>query len=186
VVTAVLLVAACRAMPPPESTASDDLFRVTLRASRAAYALNEPIDVRALIEYLGPEASIRVGHGGAGPVVFALEQLDGPFDPGGAGDDMCTSSTLHRPAGRVVSYVKSGGWDGDDPQEAAYRQFFDDPLVRLGPGTYRFTAYVDVSEGECGGPRHELNAAVTVVVAGGSGRPLEPPPASANGGLPVR
>jgi hypothetical protein len=161
-----LVLAACGVMPGAslEARDSDAAFELVIRIGSSAYPANAPMEVATSLTYLGPEAEIQIAHSGMGAVGVALEQLDGPFDPGGSMTADCARSHLGRGVPRVVAYQKSGAWEGDAPNAAQLQAWMNDPVLRLPPGTYRFTAYGTFSEGDCGGTAHDLEASVEVVV----------------------
>ena len=171
---AVAAVVACGSPPPSGSSlnapvvakARDAQFEVLITADRERYAPGQPINIATRLTYGGPQPQIGITHGGAGPILVSLEQLDGPFDPGGGSDASCGGSVLNLGVPVDTAYQKSGGWSGEDPMAGQYRAFFADPLVRLPVGTYRFTAVADFYEGECGGggAQHDIKASVTIAV----------------------
>ena len=66
----------------------------------------------------------------------------------------------------VVTYQKSGGFIGDDPNAPFYRQFLEDPLLHLPPGRWALDvdAQLTMPQG-CGEGRDvHLHASVTVTV----------------------
>lgn len=147
--------------------ARDARFRLTLRIDRERYRAGEPIEAGATLTFLGPEAAITASGSGSGLVLIALEQLDGPLDPHGAGQDDCRPFDLRAGQPVEIHYVKSGGWDADGRDAAWYAAFFKDPTLRLPPGVWQLTAYLDAFIGEpCAidGERHQLQTAVTFQV----------------------
>ena len=60
--------------------------------------------------------------------------------------------------------VKSGGWSADDPNAAFYDAFFAAPDIRLPPGTWEVTGHASFSEGDCGGPNHDITTTARIVV----------------------
>lgn len=164
-----MLIAGCSTIspaPPPRSAVADDAFRLELVATSSRYASGQPVGVTARLTYIGPEAKVFAWGSGSGPVLFALNQVDGPFDPGGGGDDMCARYEFLRGAPQEIEYRKSGGWDGGDPMADAYTAFFADPLVRLPDGVFEFNAAIELSVGDCGPADafHKLDTAVRVGV----------------------
>jgi hypothetical protein len=149
--------------PPQVAGMRDGQFELQIAASQERYAAGQPVNVSTRLTYVGPMPEIVV-FGGSAPVLVALEQPDGPFDPGGGSDLVCVRSVMKAGVPIDAPYQKSGGFGGDDPMADQYRVFFADPLVRLPAGTYRFTARADISEGDCGGVTHNLQAAITITV----------------------
>ena len=151
---------------PVVGKARDAQFELVITASQNRYRVNQPVQVATRLTYVGPKKQIKITHSGGGAVIVSLEQLDGPFDPGGGSDASCGGSVLEAGMPVDAAYQKSGGWSGEDPMADRYKAFFADPLVRLEPGAYRFTAHADFYEGGCGegGAQHDIVASVTVEV----------------------
>jgi hypothetical protein len=141
-------------------------FILELVAARDRWQPGEHVIVSTRITYTGPDELVVVWHGGDGPVVTSLEQLDGPFDPGGGSDLACRSTNLGRDEPLEESYAKSGGYSADDPMAAQYTAWFDDALTRPPAGTYRFRAVADFAVGECAPATHHLETSLDVVVGG--------------------
>jgi hypothetical protein len=153
---------------PPEavtSSVASPPFRLSLQADRSVYQAGEPVDVRARLDFDGPNPSIDVWGSGSGPLMFSLEQLDGPFDVMGAATADCRPQTIDR-GGLEVPFRKSGGWSGDDPNAAAFEAFMKDPVLRLPSGTYRLSVSLSVYLAECAmeAPAASATTTVTVVV----------------------
>jgi hypothetical protein len=167
-----LIIAACAAAPELpaltgfEQRSSDDAFVLTLHGPRTAWAAGQPIELAATLTYVGPAPQASVVGSGSGLVSFSIEQIDGPFDLGGAGTADCQTRTMTRGQTEVVPYVKSGGWTGEDPMAARFKAFFADPTLKLDAGTYKVTATLEAYVGECGGALHSLSTEVVLNVAG--------------------
>jgi hypothetical protein len=147
--------------------ARDGDFRLTMEVGAATYPAGEPIVAGATLTYLGPSPTATAWGSGSGLVTIALEQLDGPLDPGGAGQDDCRGYDFVWGVPQVIPYEKSGGWSADDPNAAWYSTFFKDPVLRLPAGTWRLTARLDATIGDtCSADtgRHELATSVTFQV----------------------
>ncbi len=130
-----------------------------------SWALGEPIEITATLAYIGAAPLMTVIGSGGGIVHFGIEQLDGPFAMGplvigsAQGYDFSTGDVM------TVPYVKSGAYDADRLTALFWGLWFDDPELRLTPGTYRIYAVADydvpdvpITDG--------LRAAVVVEVAG--------------------
>jgi hypothetical protein len=172
IVLLIACVAGCGSAPAPSSPAipqpvvagaRDPLFELQIEAGQERYSVGQPISVSTRLMYVGPLPEITVW-GGTEPVLVALEQVDGPFDPGGGSDLVCARTVMKARVPIDAPYQKSGGFSGDDPMANQYRAFFADRAVRLPAGTYRFTATADIYERECGGVPHNLKAAITIAV----------------------
>jgi len=150
---------------------TDGSFELGIRAPKTQYALDEPIDVVATLEYFGPDPSINVSSA-PGLLGFGVDQIDGNHrvDPGHRSS--CVSSSLVR--GQPVSYpfAKSGGYYPEMPDADFVRQYLNivdgraDPVLRLPAGTWRIFAVTEFAEGGCRGPAHKLEVGITIVVAG--------------------
>lgn len=148
----------------PVGTARDDLFQLTVEVGKREYAAHEPISISTLLRYVGAADETLVTNSGSGLVGFSIEQVDGPFDPGGERNADCSQSRYRRGHVEGVPFSKSGGWSPSDPLADLYRAFFADPELRLPAGTYRITADAVYGVGECWGAEPMLAAAVQVVV----------------------
>lgn len=164
---AVLAFAGCDMLPGaagPVARDADESFELVLRVGSARYGSNQPIDASATLSYLGPEAGLDLVGSGSGLIGFRAQQVDGRLDITGAHTDDCRTYRLDRARPMVVPYAKAGGWSNDDPDAAFYRAFFADPVFRLPPGRWQISAAAEFYTGECGGPIHKLDGAVTIVV----------------------
>ena len=167
----ILIVVGCSSEPQPSAPAPvigearDDSFALQIAAERDHYRAGDSIGVSTQVSYLGPKPELVVGHASS-LVMVSLEQLDGPFEAGGGSDLVCVRSTMRPGVPVAASYQKSGGFSADDPLAAQYRAFFADPVLRLPPGTYRFTATIELFENDCGatGIPHDISAAITIAV----------------------
>lgn len=78
---------------------------------------------------------------------------------------LCSFGTLEADAPLTSSLSKSGHYDELDPNVEFYRQFFDDPELRLPPGVWRITAIVNYYDSDqCEGPRRTLRAALEIEI----------------------
>lgn len=150
---------------PVFGSAAEPPFRLTLTAERGQYEAGQAIQVLARLDYEGLEPSVAMWGSGSGPVGFSIEQLDGPFDLGGAWTADCVKSSIDA-AGQLIPFEKAGGWSSDDPMAAQFQQFMADPFFRLPPGTYRITALADFYLAECAqdAPHVDLSTSIDLVV----------------------
>lgn len=150
--------------PIARAEASQGPYRLVFELEAAAFAVDEPIDGRAWLEVAGG-APVELRASGSGLVLFELREIGGTRGMGGWTADC----RRYEVAGRTepVAIKKSGGYSTDDPDAAWYIGFFNDPLLRLPAGRWELTALADFTEGECGGPRVELRAPITITVGGG-------------------
>ena len=148
----------------------DDAFSLSIEASKDRYQAGEPIDVEATVEYMGPLAAIEVA-GSPGLPGFGVEQLDGANHAQPGYSLSCVTYAFTRGQPVTFPFAKSGAFSEGDPNAAFMKAYLNisgdlpDPSLRLPAGTWRIYADLGVGEGGCGGtPRHELRAAITVIV----------------------
>jgi hypothetical protein len=150
------------AITAPSGVVTDDHFSLAITSARAHWPSGEPIEISTTVRYLGTEEATVLSHGSAF-VVFTIEQLDGAFDQGGGRDDSCDGETFAPGEIRDVPFQKSGGYSNDDPAAEMWRQWFDDPELRLPAGQYRITAETRYSARGCGEMR-PLRASIEITV----------------------
>jgi hypothetical protein len=171
--------------PAPSPTGNvaamtDGTFEMSIQAPKTHYAIDEPIEVLATLEYLGPEPSIDVSSAPGMPG-FGVEQLDGSHraDPGYRLS--CASRSFDRGQPVAYPFSKSGGFSPEMPDAdfmSRYLNIVDgraDPVLRLPAGTWRVFAEAQFAEGGCSGTAHKLEVGITIVVAGALAS--SPPPA---------
>lgn len=95
--------------------------------------------MRASLEYLGPEPSISVDSASE-YIDFSIEQLGGWFQTTPFSALLCQRTDLAAGEPDVVEFFKTGGYSNSDPHVDFYRSYFDDPDLRLPPGTYRISS----------------------------------------------
>jgi hypothetical protein len=151
------------AEPEPVTDAARDVaFALTLSVDRAAFRSSEPITVAATWTYLGPKGAERVFHA-ARPVGFVIEEIGGGRGMGGGMELPCLFTDVVAGQPVAVPFGKAGEVT-DDPSAGFDLAWYQDPVLRLPPGSWRIVAYLDVYLGDCGGESHTLEAAVGVVV----------------------
>jgi hypothetical protein len=96
---------------------------------------------------------------GSGPIVFGMEQLDGPLDMGPLMTSDCAEHRLVRGVAAGRPFVKSGGFDQGNPNAAFWKAYFADPVLRLPAGRWRIAASIELAIGDCAEPWHRLEAA---------------------------
>jgi hypothetical protein len=79
-------------------------------------------------------------------------------------DSSCGQFELQPGTPMTAELSKSGAWGGGDPNKAFYEAFFAAPDIRLPPGTWDVSARASFSEGECGGPTHDMTTTARIVV----------------------
>lgn len=148
---------------PAAGIARDPLFHLTIESDRARYAADEPIAVAATLRYVGSDDRTRVTSSGGGLVAFAIEQLDGPIDMAPARTADCANYLYTRGDVEELPFQKSGGFSDEDPLADFWRDFFEDPELRLPAGEYRISAQGIYGPPECG-TEHTLEASIVIVV----------------------
>ncbi len=149
---------------PVARVARDAAFVLALHTPSAIWSAGQPIELQTLLTYVGPLGSLEVRGSGSGLVSFAVEQLNGPLDVGGASTLDCAPYQMSRDAPMAIKYVKSGGWSEDDPNAAVFRAFVVDPLLRLPAGSFVITATFTGYLGGCGGEEHTLSVELPLTV----------------------
>ena len=160
-----VVTAACESAPAPSSDGGPVVERVAangfvLEASlpRRVWSSTDVVPVTTTLTWTGPGPTQQVGTSTDGPVSFALKQLDGTLEMGGAHDDVCAHKSYDRGVATPIPFAKSGGWTDDDPNSPFYRQFFGDPRLILPPGRWRLSITTEGFIGDCqqGAPSLDL------------------------------
>jgi hypothetical protein len=158
---------------PVSATTIDGPFALTITSARGRYNAGDVIDVHAKLAFLGPAASVGIGHGDLvahSPIGFSVEEpIFGNLRLGTVDRLMCGRSTLLRDQPIEVAFGKGGAWDGNDPQASAFEAYVRDPVFRLPPGTWHVRALADVSIGTCSADAYRLSVAIELQVADPSG-----------------
>ena len=154
-------------LPPAEPiearAGGPDGFELVLRSEKQVYAVDEPMTVGATLVYRGPLDSIDLFGSGSGPLIFSLEQLDGPIDMQPVLTADCARHTFLRDEVLRKPFAKSGGFSDDEPMAGFWRAFFADRQLRLPAGTWRINASMSLDAGECGGQPVRHGASIVVV-----------------------
>lgn len=114
-------------------------FLLDLSAGGAEHLANEPIAVEASLLYLGSEPSVTL-EGASEFIRFSIEDLNGWFGTSPTSGLMCGRLELTSGEAHIRDFYKIGGYSNSDPHVGFYRSYFDDPELRLPPGTYRISA----------------------------------------------
>jgi hypothetical protein len=146
----------------PIATATDDgTFRLELSIPRALYGPDDAIEPAATVTYLGPASSVTYGHSSPA-AFFTIAQVGGAgAQMTGAAADLCELSSLGLRKPETIAFAKSGqaglGFDV---------AWFDDPVLRLPPGTWRIAVRFEASVPGCdvGAARHEAVAEAVITV----------------------
>jgi hypothetical protein len=138
-------------------------FVVRLVVAQPAVA-GRPIEMGAVLTYLGPLDTVLIFSSGAGPFRASFRQVDGPLEITGLGPGDCGPFFLERGRPYWLPYRKSGGYSPDEPFADFYEAFFSRPELALPAGAWvvegRFFAYI----GACGGPEHEATLSLPIAV----------------------
>lgn len=182
----VVLLHAGRGWADVETTGGD--FHLSIGSGRREYLAGEAVEIDAELRYFGPADSIELNGSNSGLVAFRIEQLDGDLATGPGWDDACQGYELSMDTPLQVPFEKSGGYSHDDPNAEFYRDFFEEPELRLPPGIWRISAIAHFAIGECGGEQVELTASLIVRATATAASPSptpeptaspEPPPSPA-------
>ncbi len=154
--------------PPPgpivRAVDVDGPFQLVLELAGRSFAAGEPIEGRAWLELVPGAGAFDLWGSGGGLIAIETVQLDGTWDLRAAWTADCAPHRLAPGAPIGGGLVKSGGFSEDDPNAAAYRAFFADPLFRLPAGRWEVAAVAAFAVGECGGPEVALRAPIEIVV----------------------
>jgi len=150
-------------VPAVTDTVEDETFRLSIATDRASYATSEIVPVSATLEMLRAEPTTITGSG-SGPVLFGIDQLDGPVDAGWFATSDCAHHIWAPGQVGFVPFEKSGGYDMDDPMAPFWTAFYNDPDLVLPAGHYRIFAQVQYDIDDCTGHPSELLAEVLIEV----------------------
>lgn len=171
VLTLALALSGCGTVPEPDPAAPvpvqvasvEGPFELTLLLPRSVYGANEPITGEIRLAVLDGAART-IGGSGGGPLATSFAEFGGTRRMEAGWDSSCGSFEVLPAAPLRDSLSKSGGWSADDPNDAFYEAFFAAPDIRLPPGTWDVSARASFSEGDCGGPMHEMTTTARILV----------------------
>jgi hypothetical protein len=149
----------------PAATASVGEFELVLRAGRAEYAVDEPIDVEATLTYHGAPGD-SVDPAGTGHVWFRVERVDGDLRMVPVQMMICQRlEPLEAGVPRVTPFFKGGyGFETGDPNADFLRRYWEDPELRLPAGVWQITATSVFGVGDCGRSSVDLEASIIIHV----------------------
>lgn len=149
--------------PGPVQAATDDgVFRLGLATPHAVYAPGDAIEPIATVTYLGPDAEVRMSHA-AQAIGFRIEEVGGERATGGGTRLPCRSTHLLKGEPIAQPFLKHGS-----PDEVFDQAWYEDPVLRLPPGTWRVVAMLNSTVGEdCRGEAHRLEVANVIRVVDG-------------------
>ncbi len=153
--------------PPSTGTTAtqrDGDFELVLTAGKSRYRPDEVIDVGATLAYLGSESAIDISTDSAGPLQFGIrERVFGEIEMGGISLLTCDRTTMRRDEPLTKAFQKSGGFSGEHPDAEMFREWMQDPELRLPEGTWHLWA---AASGPCmsAGPTFSLRVEIEIVV----------------------
>ena len=177
---------------PIEATTRSGVYELTIRSAKARYAVDDPIDIAASLTFVGEElpGGVQIGHAlGAneGPLGFGIEEPvigDLRLTPGT--EDACARTILVPGQPLTTTFAKSAGWSGDDPRSDDYLAFVQDPVLRLGGGTWHVYAVASFSPGDCGPDPVQMRVDLTIEVTVAEAPELRPSPQATPAPEPTR
>lgn len=146
--------------------ARDREFTLVITSPQATWPEGEAIQVQAELSYEGPLPVTTIWSSGGGVIGFSVEEVNGDRKMDAIREASCAPYTIGQGQPITTPYIKSGAINPGEPNEAFYRDFFEDPLFRLPPGSWRITAWASLNTGpDCGGGRAvDLRASLLVLV----------------------
>jgi len=164
---------------PVTAVATDGPFKLTLTVPHAHYAAGQAITgITAKLEYTGPAPSVSISHA-LELMGFAVASADGRHKAEPAWAQSCNPSELSGAAPASVAFTKSGGYWPEESDFPWLQAYFSDQSLVLDAGTWTITAVAQFSEGDCGGPQHDMRASAAIDV-GGSANLSERPSTAAS------
>ena len=148
---------------PVRVASVDGPFELTLIMPRSLFRADEPITGEMRLGALDGLPR-KLGGSGGGILATSFTEVSGTRRMEAGWDLSCGQFELDPNAPLTNGLVKSGGWDPDGPDAAFYDVFFTGPEIRLPPGTWDVSARAWFSEGECGGPMHDMTTTARIVV----------------------
>jgi hypothetical protein len=121
-------------------TGRDAGFVLALQLGSNVVDAGDPIEVAAQFTWEGAAPKGSVWSSGGGPVVFAIEHLDGDLDIAGAMTADCVQHDYARLVPAAIPFQKSGGFSDDDANAKFFKDYFADPVLRLPAGRWRVSA----------------------------------------------
>lgn len=158
----------------PESLAavsSDELFELTLGASKSSYRPDEVVIIDARLAYKG-EQPVTIFHGlgaGGGPLAFGIQEPVpvegiGPIELAGSYRLSCNATKLNPGQILGAAFAKSGHAVNDGAPLEALQAWFTDPDLILPVGTWHPSVSASLSLDSCGGEQHQLGASIEITV----------------------
>lgn len=150
---------------PASAEARDADFILVITSPADQWAVGQAIEVEARLSYVGPgEEETTIWSSVGGVISFEVVELTGRRRMDAIRDAACARYSISHAKPIKTLYRKSGEINPGGPDEAFYREFFDDPLFRLPSGRWRITAWASLAVQECGGRQVDLRASLTITV----------------------
>lgn len=126
----------------------------------------DSITGNATLSYLG-SGGVDIGSSGMGPIGFEFAEVGGSRQMGGLSTSDLVIRRLEAGVPITSPIKKSVAWNGDDPNGAFYRSWYQNPLLQLPAGDWTITATANFETGSTIAPdRHSLRASVLVHITG--------------------
>ena len=161
------------------STTQSGDFELTVRATKGRYVAGEPIEISAMLTYLGQEATVRIAHGNGSPMSFGIVEPVNGLTLSPSWRASCEQSELTRGVPLDKAFAKSGGFSGDDPRAAEWERFYAEPALMLPVGTWHPYVSAQFSSGSCSANGMGLRAEIEIEVVPGSAEASAQPTNSA-------
>lgn len=150
---------------PLRGEARDPEFTLVITSPQAAWSVGDAIEVQAELSYDGAMSVVTIGSAIGGVIAFTVVEVNGDRRMDAVRDAACAPYTIGPDHPITTPYLKSGGINPGEPNEAFYRDFFADPAFRLPPGAWRVTAWANLATGpDCGRPVVDLRATLLITV----------------------
>lgn len=169
---------------PLAVTVTDGPFALTIRSTKARYAVGEPIEIEAVLRYTGSAPSVEISHGlgsNGSPLAFGIAEpipIEGgqirlpagyPLicaGPCPSPAEVCIESQLVAGSASALPFEKRVHLGTEIPDTSAAQAYILDPELHLPAGTWRPYVLAEFSEGEVQPCRdHALRAEIEIEVA---------------------
>lgn len=151
---------------PSQAVDTQGQFQLTFVLPRTNWSTSDTITGQATLSYLG-SGGVDIGSSGTGPLNFVFEEVGGTRHMGGA---YTLDLVIRRlDAGEPITspIMKSGGWNGDDPNAEFYRSWIEDPQLHLPAGDWTISAIAKFATGDFkAADQHSLQTQIPVHVTG--------------------
>jgi hypothetical protein len=138
-------------------------FVLDVHLPASTFASGDAIPITTTFTWVGPAPAATIWGSGMGPVTFGFSEVGGQRRAmGGVMTADCSPKEFQRGVPVAIPLMKSGAYDGNDPQADFYRAFFADPLLHLPPGQWqlRVSAGGYLKPCDMAAPTVELNVPV--------------------------